>query len=86
MKTKLYTPNVTLVLIASFFYMMSSMLITPIIAEFTQNIGATSAIAGLIAGIMNITSLLLRPIAGNLTDRISKYKLTMIGSSLSSVP
>ncbi|HJF88022.1 MAG TPA: MFS transporter [Companilactobacillus farciminis] len=81
MKTKLYTPNVTLVLIASFFYMMSSMLITPIIAEFTQNIGATSAIAGLIAGIMNITSLLLRPIAGNLTDRISKYKLTMIGAS-----
>ncbi|GAB5057297.1 MFS transporter [Companilactobacillus alimentarius] len=81
MKTRLYTPNVILVLIASFFYMMSSMLITPIIAEFTQSIGATSAIAGLIAGIMNITSLLLRPIAGNLTDRVSKYQLTMIGAS-----
>ncbi|TGD23668.1 MFS transporter [Companilactobacillus suantsaicola] len=81
MKKRLFTTNVTLVLIASFFYMMSSMLITPIIAEFTQSIGATSAIAGLIAGIMNITSLLLRPIAGNLTDRISKYQLTMIGAS-----
>lgn len=72
MKDRLYTPNVVLVLIASFFYMMSTMLITPVIAQFTHSVGATSAVAGLIAGIMNITSLLLRPMAGNLTDRVSK--------------
>lgn len=79
MKAHLYTKDVTLVLAASFFYLMSPMLINPIIAGFSANIGANSVLAGVIAGAMNLTALVLRPLAGNLTDRVSKYTLTFAG-------
>lgn len=82
MKTRLYTPNVKLVLVASFFFLMSPMLINPVIAGFTREIGASSVLAGVIAGLMNLTSLVLRPLAGNLTDRVSKYHLTLVGGCL----
>ncbi|WP_237757318.1 MFS transporter [Lactiplantibacillus xiangfangensis] len=82
MKTRLYTKDVTLVLVASFFYLMSPMLINPVIAGFAANAGASSILAGVIAGAMNLTALVLRPLAGNLTDRVSKYKLTLIGGLL----
>lgn len=79
MKTRLYTKDVKLVLAASFFYLMSPMLINPIIAGFASNVGANSILAGVIAGAMNLTALVLRPLAGNLTDRVSKYYLTLAG-------
>lgn len=55
------------------------MLINPVIAGFSANSGASSILAGVIAGAMNLTALVLRPLAGNLTDRMSKYSLTLIG-------
>lgn len=82
MKTRLYTPNVKLVLVASFFFLMSPMLINPVIAGFARNIGASSVFAGIVAGLTNLTSLVLRPLAGNLTDRVSKYHLTLVGGCL----
>ncbi|MFC6202521.1 MFS transporter [Lactiplantibacillus nangangensis] len=82
MKTRLYTKDVTLVLAASFFYLMSPMLINPVIAGFATSAGASSILAGVIAGAMNLTALVLRPLAGNLTDRVSKYKLTLVGGLL----
>ncbi|WP_367294915.1 MFS transporter [Levilactobacillus yonginensis] len=82
MKTRLYTKDVVLVLAASFFFLMSPMLVNPIIAGFSSNVGANSVLAGVVAGMMNLTSLVLRPVAGNLTDRFSKYRLTLIGGSL----
>ncbi|VDG32486.1 multidrug transport protein [Lactobacillus plantarum JDM1] [Lactiplantibacillus mudanjiangensis] len=82
MSTRLYTKDVKLVLAASFFYLMSPMLINPVIAGFAANIGASSILAGVVAGAMNLTSLVLRPLAGNLTDRVSKYHLTFAGGVL----
>ena len=82
MKTRLYTPDVKLVLMASFFFLMSPMLINPVIAGFAHGIGASSVLAGTIAGLTNLTSLVLRPLAGNLTDRVSKYRLTFVGGCL----
>ncbi|WP_203641026.1 MFS transporter [Levilactobacillus andaensis] len=79
MHTRLYSKDVMLVLVSSFFYLMSPMLINPVIAGFSANSGASSILAGVIAGAMNLTALVLRPLAGNLTDRISKYSLTLIG-------
>jgi len=79
-KTRLYTKDVKLVLAASFFFLMSPMLVNPIIAGFSSNVGANSVLAGIVAGMMNLTSLILRPLAGNLTDRFSKYRLSSIGA------
>lgn len=80
--TKGYPKDVYLLLAATFFYMAGPMMIVPLIVGFSKNLGATAAMAGIISGLMNICSLICRPLVGNLTDKISKYKFAMIGLSL----
>lgn len=80
MKQKIYSKDIILVLAASFFYMASPMLVTPLITGFTESIGASAALMGLVGGMMNLVSLVCRPAAGNLADRISKYKLSFAGA------
>ena len=80
MERKGYSKDIILVLAATFFYMASPMLVTPLITGFTESIGASAALMGLVGGLMNLVSLFCRPIAGNLADRISKYKLSFIGA------
>lgn len=80
MRQKIYSKDIILVLAASFFYMASPMLVTPLITGFTESIGASAALMGLVGGMMNLVSLFCRPIAGNLADRVSKYKLSFAGA------
>lgn len=80
MRRNLYSKDIMLVLAATFFYMASPMLVTPLITGFTESIGASAALMGLVGGLMNLVSLFCRPIAGNLADWISKYKLSFIGA------
>lgn len=80
MRRNLYSKDIMLVLAATFFYMASPMLVTPLITGFAESIGASAALMGLVGGLMNLVSLFCRPIAGNLADRISKYKLSFIGA------
>lgn len=72
--------DIKLILIASFFYFASSMLVTPIITGFSKSVGAGALLMGVIGGLMNFCALLCRPFIGNLSDRISKYKLTFVGA------
>lgn len=81
-KEKIFTKDVVLVMAASFFFMFSTMFVNPLINGYAQNLGASNAFAGIIVGIMSITAMFLRPIAGNLTDRFSKYRLSFIGGLL----
>lgn len=80
MAKKSYSKDIILVLAASFFYMASPMLVTPLITGFTESIGASAGLMGLVGGMMNLVSLFCRPLAGNLADRISKYKLSFAGA------
>lgn len=79
---KLFTRDTVLILAGAFAYMSASMLINPLIVGFTRSIGASALIAGLIAAMMNLVSLVCRPFAGQLTDRVSKYKLAFAGGAL----
>ena len=72
--------DIALLLAASFFYMASPMLVTPLITGFAGELGAGGTLMGLIGGMMNICSLFCRPAAGNLADKMSKYKLSLIGA------
>lgn len=81
MRQKMYSKDIILVLAATFFYMSSPMLVTPLITGFSESIGATAAVMGFIGGLMNLVSLFCRPLAGNLADKISKYKISFIGGS-----
>lgn len=78
----IYTKDVILVMEASFFFMFSTMFVNPLINGYAKSLGASSAFAGVIVGIMSIASMFLRPIAGNLTDKLSKYCLSLIGGIL----
>lgn len=72
-------------MLATFFYQFSIQAINPLMNGYARHLGITSAFAGVIVGTMSITSMLLRPFAGNLTDRISKYRLALIGGSLCAI-
>lgn len=74
-----YNKDIILILAASFFYMASPMLVTPLITGFTESIGGTAAMMGFVGGLMNLVSLFCRPLAGNLADKMSKYRLSVIG-------
>lgn len=78
----IYTKDVILVMAASFFFMFSIMMVTPLINGFAQSLGTTALFAGVITGSMSIISLFLRPVAGNLSDHFSKYRLSCIGGAL----
>ena len=80
MKQKICTKDIILVLTATFFYMSSPMLVTPLITGFTESIGASAAVMGFVGGLMNLCSLFCRPLAGNLADRMSKYRVSLIGA------
>lgn len=81
-RKRIYTKDVILVMAASFFFMFSTMFVNPLINGYAKSLGASSAFAGIIVGIMSIAAMFLRPIAGNLTDRFSKYRLSFIGGVL----
>lgn len=81
-KERYLTKDIVLVLAASFFFMASPMMVTPLIAGFTESLGASAAIMGLMGGVMNLCSLFCRPFVGNLADKISKYHVAFIGSAL----
>ena len=66
----------------SFFFMFSTMFVNPLINGYAKELGASSAFAGIIVGIMSLAAMFLRPVAGNLTDKFSKYRLSFIGGTL----
>ena len=82
MKHSMYSKDIVLVLAASFFYLSSPMLVTPLITGFSHSIGASAELMGVIGGLMNLCALFCRPLVGNLADRISKYKLSFVGTAI----
>lgn len=75
----MFNRDIWILLAATFLYISSPNLINPVIAGYAGTLGASAAIEGIVGGVMYIGSLCFRPFAGNWADRISKYKLTMIG-------
>lgn len=65
---KIFTKDTILVMIVTFLFQFSVMSLNPLINGYAQNLGASSAFAGVIVSVMSITSMFLRPIAGNLSD------------------
>lgn len=76
------TRDVSLIMAASFFYMACPMLVTPLITGFSESLGASAVLMGIVGGMMNVVSLCCRPFVGNLADKISKYRLSTIGAAL----
>ncbi|PLS31429.1 multidrug resistance protein B [Bifidobacterium margollesii] len=79
---RLITRDVALVMLATFCFMASNTLSSLLMAGFSESLGASGAMMGLVAGMMSLVSLFCRPIAGNLSDRASKRLLVGVGSAL----
>ena len=79
---RLLNRDVVLVMAATFCFMASNMLVSPLMAGFSESLGAGGALMGLVTAAMNFVSLFCRPIAGNLSDRISKRAIVSFGSAL----
>ncbi|WP_420829188.1 MFS transporter [Bifidobacterium pongonis] len=69
-------------MLATFFFMSSNMTVTPIVAGYGESLGATGILMGVVAGVMSFVSLFCRPIAGNLSDLVSKRLLVTAGTLL----
>lgn len=80
--SSIYSKDVVLVMIASFLFLFGTMFNNPLINGYAESLGASSVLAGVIVGIMSFAAMFLRPIAGNLTDKFSKYQLSFIGGVL----
>lgn len=79
---KLFNRDISLVFAASFFYMSCSFIATPLIAGFSESLGASALFMSVIGATFNTVALLSRPFVGNLADRLSRYKLSSIGAVL----
>lgn len=79
---RLLNRDVVLVMLATFCFMASNMLVSPLMAGFSASLGAGGAVMGLVASAMNIVSLFCRPIAGSLSDHISKRAIVGVGACL----
>lgn len=81
-KTTVFNRDTILLLICTFAYMCSTMIITPIIVGFTRSLGATTLIAGVVSAAMNLCSLVVRPFSGRLVDEVTKYRVAFVGGGL----
>ena len=77
----IYSKDVILVMTASFLFLFGTMFNNPLINGYAESLGASSILAGVIVGIMSFAAMFLRPVAGNLTDKFSKYQLSFINGT-----
>lgn len=82
MKEKTFSRDAILALIGAFCYISCATMAMPITAGFTKSLGGSAELMGLMTGLMYLVSLCVRPVAGNLADKIRKSTLTIWGSGL----
>ena len=61
---------------------IGSFLVRPVITNFSVELGATLTVAGFIVGVSTLVSMLLRPISGLVSDRMSKKRLLVISAAV----
>ncbi len=82
MKEKTFSKDSILALIGAFCYISCATMAMPITAGFTKSLGGSAELMGIMTGLMYLVSLCVRPVAGNLADKIKKSTLTIWGSGL----
>lgn len=82
MKERTFSKDAILALISAFCYISCATMAMPITAGFTKELGGSPELMGFMTGLMYLVSLCVRPVAGNLADKIRKSDLTIYGSAL----
>jgi len=82
MREKTFSKDAILALIGAFCYISCATMAMPITEGFTKSLGGSPELCGFMTGLMYLVSLCVRPVAGNLADKIKKSTLTIWGSGL----
>ncbi len=82
MKEKTFSKDAILVLVGAFCYISCSIMAMPVMSGFTETLGGGGVLMGLMSGMMYFVSLCMRPVAGNLADKMKKANLTFGGAFL----
>ena len=61
---------------------MGGFITRPIIANYAMDLGASTPLAGFLAGMLATAALVMRPVSGAVSDRLSKKTLLVIASSI----
>lgn len=83
--SRLWNESYILILIISALTGIGFNMITPILAKYIINMGATLLLAGILAGMFSITALFARPFAGFSSDKFNKKGLLMVSTVLLAV-
>ncbi|HEX2947377.1 MAG TPA: MFS transporter [Clostridia bacterium] len=83
--TGLWNSSYILILIISALTAIGFNMITPILAKYVIDLGATVVLAGVIAGMFSITALFARPFAGFSSDKFNKKTLLIMSTVLLAV-
>ena len=85
MKEKLWTYQYTVLVLANTLNSFGFYMITTILSTYLTEVGITLSAAGVIVGMFSVTSLVIRPFCGILSDRANKIKLLLISFLLASM-
>lgn len=81
-KARLWNGSYILILALSGITSTGFNMVTPILAKYVINMGATVALAGVIAGMFSITALFARPFAGFSSDKFNKKTILILSTVL----
>lgn len=81
----IWNKDFVMLLTINIFVFISFNMIMTSIAKFASQLGGDEAKAGLVAGIFSVSSLLMRPVAGNMADRINKKLIYVCALALIAV-
>jgi MFS family permease len=67
---------------ATFLFYLSFQVLLPVLPLYTTSLGGRESQIGLVIGVFAFAAMLLRPVAGELADRVGRYPLVVAGSLL----
>ncbi len=83
--TKLWTRNYIFIFAVNLLSSFSFYTVATILTKYITGLGATVAVAGSIAGLFSITSLVVRPMCGFAADRFNKLSLLKAATAMMSL-
>lgn len=83
---KFFSKNFLGISISGFLYFGSFYLLLPILPIYVENLGGATHEIGLVIGIFTVSSVILRPYFGKLTDIYGLRKFLLIGTALFAFP
>lgn len=79
---KLWNPTYILLMTVNFMTAFSFYMIVSLLSKYLMGIGLSLSVAGMIIGLFSITSLVIRPFTGLMTDSFSKKWLVIIATMM----